>query len=382
MTLLEVECEGYRGFSAHTKINLRRLTVIFGRNNSGKTTLARLPIFAMASLTNDVDLYALSFGDLRFGSSFVDLANLNQAHPRLSFGLRWRTSHRMALELQHVTTKVEQRSVRPHKLIIDNLAPIIFDLRKSSAGSAYRLVRDSLNAEDRESLDDLRRQLSAFMRGIIHIPGGRPRIESTYASREPVSWTVAEVPYLLATRHSLMNAVASWFQTAFDGTRVDIDQAAFAFRLIEERDGLTVSLAESGRGTQSVLSVVALLKGIATGERSAQLVVVEEPEEHLHQSAHGAVADLLIECSNRVQTVVETHSENLILRLRRRIAEGLLGVEDLALYYVDSDRNIIPISIDEYGAADNWPAGVFEDDVQEAQAIVDAKLAGSNRAGE
>ena len=42
--------EGYRAFSSPTTMSLRRLTVIFGKNNSGKTTLTRLPLFIGASL--------------------------------------------------------------------------------------------------------------------------------------------------------------------------------------------------------------------------------------------------------------------------------------------------------------------------------------------
>jgi predicted ATPase len=135
-----------------------------------------------------------------------------------------------------------------------------------------------------------------------------------------------------------------------------------------------ISVAESGRGIQAVLPVVTILLGIARGQRRAHLVVVEEPEEHLHPSAHGPVADLLIECSSKAQTIVETHSENLILRLRRRIADGTISADDIALYFVTEDHDVVPVLLDEHGTTTNWPSGVFESDIEEAQAIVEAKL--------
>ena len=51
---------------------------------------------------------------------------------------------------------------------------------------------------------------------------------------------------------------------------------------------------------------------------------VEEPELHLHPSAHALVADLFLQAAtsdgSRVRFLVETHSETFLLRLRRRIA--------------------------------------------------------------
>ncbi len=43
MSLKQVWCEGYKAFSRRTDLELRPVTVVFGRNNSGKTTLSRLP---------------------------------------------------------------------------------------------------------------------------------------------------------------------------------------------------------------------------------------------------------------------------------------------------------------------------------------------------
>lgn len=381
MTFQEVGCEGYRVFSAQTSIALRSLTIIFGRNNSGKTTLARLPIFAAASLTDVDHMYSLSSGGIRFGSSFLDLASQDQVHPRISFQLAWKsassddqTTSRLGFELQSVTTGLEQYTVQPRSLTIDNDLPINFELQKSPAVSAYRHVREALDSTVREKLSKRRAHLRRVLWETIHITSRRPRIRDTYAIREPSSWATEEVPYLLAVEPQLMSQVNRWYVESLNGVRVIIDQAAFAFRIVEERGGYVVSLADSGSGIQSVLPVAAILLGIASGQCRCRLVVVEEPEEHLHPSAHGALADLLIAASERAQTVVETHSENLVLRLRRRIAEGHLSSDDVAFYYLDDRQQVTPIIVDNHGTANNWPTGVFEEDIDEAQAIVQAKL--------
>jgi predicted ATPase len=60
--------EGYRAFREPTSLSLRRLTVIFGKNNSGKTTLTRSPLFIGASLHRP-ELYTLVTGRQQDGSS-------------------------------------------------------------------------------------------------------------------------------------------------------------------------------------------------------------------------------------------------------------------------------------------------------------------------
>ncbi|MBK9565149.1 MAG: hypothetical protein IPO37_08205 [Saprospiraceae bacterium] len=66
-------------------------------------------------------------------------------------------------------------------------------------------------------------------------------------------------------------------------------------------------------------------------------MVVEEPETHLHPAAHGDLAerfvDSFIEDSNK-RYLIETHSQNFVLRLRRLIAEKKIKPFDIALYYI------------------------------------------------
>jgi hypothetical protein len=81
------------------------------------------------------------------------------------------------------------------------------------------------------------------------------------------------------------------------------------------------------------------------------------------------MADLVITCAHRSQVIIETHSENFILRLRRRIAEGLIARTDVALVYLDEARHLIPIALDATGGTDDWPSGVFESDIKRPEQL-------------
>jgi predicted ATPase len=89
--------------------------------------------------------------------------------------------------------------------------------------------------------------------------------------------------------------------------------------------------------------------------------------------AKEAVAD-----SNKA-IMVETHSQNLMIRLRTLIAKGELKREDVALYYVDYDQasfksNLREVTIKENGEVENWPEHMFKETLNEALALRNAQM--------
>lgn len=71
-------------------------------------------------------------------------------------------------------------------------------------------------------------------------------------------------------------------------------------------------------------------------------VIVEQPELHLHPRAQAEIADLFISTAkdNGNRYFIETHSEHIFLRLRRRIAESPDGQSRYGqpcAYYIDRE---------------------------------------------
>ena len=110
------------------------------------------------------------------------------------------------------------------------------------------------------------------------------------------------------------------------------------------------------------------------------LIIIEEPETHLHPAAHGSLAerfvDSYLEDKNK-NYLIETHSQNFVLRMRRLVAEGKIKPDDLAIYYVDFDENesfLTEIKVDELGGVESWPTGIFGETSIETRAIYNAQL--------
>ena len=138
---------------------------------------------------------------------------------------------------------------------------------------------------------------------------------------------------------------------------------------------VTTSLTDVGFGVSQVLPVLVLLYYVPEGST----VLMEQPEIHLHPAVQSGLADVMLNVANvrNVQIVVESHSEHLMRRLQRRVAEQTISSEDVKLYFVSSNRGRAEVSdllLNEWGEIENWPANFFGDEMGEIAAITEASL--------
>jgi len=127
-----------------------------------------------------------------------------------------------------------------------------------------------------------------------------------------------------------------------------------------------VLLPDVGFGVSQVLPVLALC--YYAPENST--LIFEQPEIHLHPSVQAGLADVFIDVikNRNMQIIFESHSEHLLLRLQRRIAEEQVSNEEVALYFADSSQaqhGLKPLEVDLFGNITNWPADFFGDRFQD-----------------
>ena len=115
---------------------------------------------------------------------------------------------------------------------------------------------------------------------------------------------------------------------------------------------------------------------------SADDYVYALPELHLHPAACGTIADLyLTSLENNNNTILlETHSKEVLLRLRRRIAESKNSDihNGVNIIYTSNTRDtceIDYITVEKTGELDWWPEGIFEESFEEVVAISEANHA-------
>ena len=140
----------------------------------------------------------------------------------------------------------------------------------------------------------------------------------------------------------------------------------YDFLVRQHENAPEVRLPDAGFGVSQVLPVLILCDTVPEGS----ILILEQPEAHLHPKAQSGLADVLIDAVNkrRLQIILESHSEPLIHRLTRRIAETQLSPDDLALYYCqmyEGTSHINELKVDEYGNISNWPQNFFGDEMDD-----------------
>jgi len=115
------------------------------------------------------------------------------------------------------------------------------------------------------------------------------------------------------------------------------------------------------------------------------VILIEQPEIHLHPSAQAWLADLFIDVirswergrAKNVQLIIESHSEHFLRRLQRRIAERSFAREEVAAYFFKPGQNgasLEELDVDIFGNIRNWPEKFFGDTMEDAVAMTDAQM--------
>ncbi|WP_319521125.1 DUF3696 domain-containing protein [uncultured Desulfosarcina sp.] len=131
-----------------------------------------------------------------------------------------------------------------------------------------------------------------------------------------------------------------------------------------------VDLPDVGFGISQVLPVLVQCFYAPPGS----IILMEQPEIHLHPSAQSALADVMIDVVNsrengndrNIQLIIETHSEHFLRRLQRRIAEDAISQEKVSAYFANINKTpaiLEPLQIDLFGNIQNWPDNFFGDEM-------------------
>ena len=162
-------------------------------------------------------------------------------------------------------------------------------------------------------------------------------------------------------RRPLQEVVAYWLKhigliESFSIEEVAPGSNRWIAKVCVHKGGPSVPLTDVGTGVSQVLPVITLLQYVPEGST----VLLEQPEIHLHPLAQAGLADVIIQAAThrRVQVILESHSEHLLLRLQRRIAEEAIGSDKVKLYFADAHAGfstLVPLEVDEVGNIRNWP---------------------------
>lgn len=422
---------GFKCFESTGALELRPLTLIFGRNNSGKSTLLQ----ALLLLKQTIEAPELgprlnTRGALYPGGSFIDLVHkhdprknaeftieLQIVDPRTTIRFAFRRDpdsgapriHELDVNRAGMDKLVVKRGVGkggPYELRIGERALGVERRANFVLGEArfLPLIGDEppkvgkpngKNRRARSGAREALRRVEQLLMDSRTVGAFRhaPRRRYEYEGREPMGpdpsgERTAQVLIADARKRrnqgELIEETNKWLRQVAK-VRLDVVTLAEDIRLFElhvrravRGSVLVDNLADVGFGIGQALPV--LVEGLRTPPGAVFLV--QEPEIHLHPDAQLAMADFLVSLADRGrQVIAETHSEAVLLRVRRRIAEARsLNQNDVCFHIVDrpeprSQSLVKTLHADELGQVQNWPAGFMEDASHERMELLSAMAA-------
>ena len=122
-----------------------------------------------------------------------------------------------------------------------------------------------------------------------------------------------------------------------------------------------VNLADVGLGLSQVMPVLAALR-VA---QPRHLVVMEQPELHLHPRGIHKLAEVIVDAVKRgVRVVMETHSELLLLGIQTMVAKGRLDPKLVGLnwFFLDEQGHslIRQADVKQDGSFGDWPVDFLD----------------------
>ena len=218
----------------------------------------------------------------------------------------------------------------------------------------------------------------------------RAKPERTYlysgVTAERIGTTGANTATLMASDSSkrgseskgLQAAVSNWFQQSGIAQSIRIDSISPRhFEIVlEDFNGGTHNISDVGFGCSQVLPVLTAALNVYRGRRPSpsSLFLVQEPEIHLHPNAKASLGSFFAGIvPEGGQLFIETHSDNLILRMARHVSDGTINANDFRLFYVhkhdgSSRVHAIEVSKEGYFSTD-WPGGFFPQRQSESLAL-------------
>jgi len=266
-------------------------------------------------------------------------------------------------------------------------------------------------------LDEIRESIERFLRNIQYIGPVRPSPQRYYPLNrlsqlqwEQQGWSVLLSFLLEKGNEEQYREIDQWMQRLDLGcevapTRIDYKGSVIGSETLihESPEGIWVNIMDVGFGASQVLPIIVQ----AVMAEPEQLVIIEQPELHLHPGAQSELTDLFIDRVYRlvedeqepegfrreesgVRFLLETHSEHILLRLRRRIAESSAGrislidreylpQKSLRVFFIGRDppsSSVEQVQISRLGEMSSPPGfeGFFSDDLRETAKLARARL--------
>lgn len=408
----KIAFQNYKLFKEEQDLELKPLTILIGKNSSGKSSITKLLPILEYSLSGHLDgnePLLLENDGIELGSEFKDL--LYGKHEVGELAFKFTTDDGGFIPNDNTILEIRIASGTR----ISDLPKITFWRLYNSSQKVRKEFRykdvlkkymDSITSNEinprfngfflnEESTWDSSLYSWYQNRGLDlntnyigpyrHIPSSIIKSKNNISNKLGIKGEEA-YPYLvrdaLYYNGEILNKLSNWYQENFDGWGLNVNldnKPNYELELVRDSPSMSINFSQVGQGM--IQSLPMILSSFIPTDKYDLVNIFEQPELHLHPAAHGPLAERFAKSTKEgsKRYLIETHSQNFVLRLRRLVAEGKLDKDNLRIYYVNFDgekgqSNLKRINVADDGKVDYWPADVFSETLIETKAIRSAQM--------
>jgi predicted ATPase len=451
--LTQLQLKNFKGWRDTQPVKLKPLTILFGTNSSGKSSLEQFLLMLKQTVESSDRKTVLFPGDkdsvVNLGS-FDEFIYRRNPQLKLEFSFGWdlrsplsvtnpRDNSKVVGDQMSFSATIGKGGEKPNAILVDRFSytlgtnqqenlQVVLERKQSAKleykveATGYDLVRKQMKAwplgapnkfygfpdevpiyyQNADIVQDLSLELERLLRSISYLGPLRSRAERLY------TWTGAEpesvgfageqtVAAILSAKDRQINyrpkqrtrtfqyVIAEQLKNlgVIDAFRIQPiveGQKPYEVKVKTTAASDWVDLPDVGFGVSQVLPVLTQCFYAPAGS----ILLIEQPEIHLHPKAQSNLADVLIDALNsrekglprNLQLIVETHSEHFLNRLQRRIAERspehLISQDRVAAYFAETrgpESRLTPLEMDVDGNITNWPENFFGDTMGDLMAM-------------
>jgi predicted ATPase len=370
----KISFKNYKLFKDKQTLELKPITILIGKNNSGKSAVLKLPVMISGSLSGDFDeALQLDYKGVSLGSEFRDLV----------YNREIKFTDFLEIELSNELYK-EKRIELKTKIKLPVKAKEKAEIYGWEYFESNHLV-EKKNEDNFKGILKNGNSIEGLNLNIDYIGAFRevPKVNYLYDSKEYENIGLKgenAYPILIQDKEDkreLLDNISNWYKENFENWNLDVKDfetpSGTQYQIVLSNEKLKdINIVYTGQGINQVLP---LIVRSYMNDLEPVLITIEEPETHLHPAAHGSLAqrfvDSFIENTNK-NYLIETHSENFILRIQRMIADTEVKFtnEDVKIYYVNYEEDLFcssikEIVIDENGEIEDWPDNIFNEGYDE-----------------
>jgi predicted ATPase len=394
MKLESISFENYKAFFENQTMQLKPITILIGKNSSGKSSVAKLFTLLEQSFSGEIDEpLLLNNNGVELGEDFENLFFGDKSGSSLDFKITFENSVEIEVSLREKSTKYGKRSYGLEiyewryksdsqqvelELNDEGYFDVLSNVKYEVEFNGFvptRLVNKDTNNDlsdkiilgklDVDYIGPFRivPERYFYLTGQTHFKDTGIKGENAYEMLG-ISQAMGE--------DKLCENVGSWYQKYFDNWKIIVDNTSKKplIQILLSKDDIDINIVDVGQGMSQALPLVVRS---SIKNRSGSIVVLEQPELHLHPAAHGDLAELFARSAkdNNQTFIIETHSENILLRLRKLVVENDFGFSknDMIIYWIEDSelkgKELREITVDEEGILSDWPEGVFNEGIRE-----------------